>query len=458
MSTMFPLGPDPETILKDRYDAIELLSDEGGMGVIYKCTRGGHITVVKCIRKEFDDSAAAGRFKREMRILRSINHPNVVRILDFNDATAPLWYEMEYTPFSDLKQLIPSIREDISEIKRIFVLICEGLKHLHENALPVIHRDLKPHNILIFENSTPKISDAGLARFVNRDTATLTYTGDGWGSFFYMSPEQIDDFKNVDQRTDIYALGVILYEMFTDSPDRMGVDLDMVIPRPFNSLIRRMTMRDPQQRYQTIADLLADYEGKIKIYEHISPYGDPDGDFNRAVTALAAEVPASLDAMKLDVMLKILHDQNDLSEFVWKKIGGIPTKVIEALARRDPETLDVFIVLYTNAINKVMSSHFPFGLMNTWTDFLRSVYELAQKYTTRLLCLDRIVYMAFDKGQHYSAIKLKEMLTSFHTDKDIDIAISVFENHEWKQWVAQLMKTEPMNPKLRGFLASQAAI
>jgi serine/threonine protein kinase len=282
------------TILADRYDAVELLSDQGGMGVVYKCTRHSKVTVVKCIKPDLNDPTAAGRFKREMRILRGIQHPNVVRIFDFNDATLPYWYEMEYTPYGDLKQLIATIRGDIGEIKRLFVGICEGLKHLHENPVPIIHRDLKPHNILIFESSLPKISDAGLARFVDRDTTALTYTGDAWGTFFYMSPEQIDDFKNVDHRTDIHALGVILYEMFTNSPDRMGVDLDSVLPRPFNGMVRRMTMRDPDQRYQTVADLLADYESKIQIYEQISPYGDPEADFNSAVAELEKQAPASL--------------------------------------------------------------------------------------------------------------------------------------------------------------------
>jgi serine/threonine protein kinase len=453
MSKKSPLARDPLTILEERYDAVELLSDAGGMGVVYKCARDSKMTVVKCIRPELKDSTAAGRFKREMRILRGIQHPNVVRIFDFNDATLPYWYEMEYTPHGDLKQLIPVIRDDIVEIKRIFVGICEGLKHLHENQVPIIHRDLKPHNILIFENSAPKISDAGLARFVDRDTTALTYTGDAWGSFFYMSPEQIDDFKNVDQRTDIYALGVILYEMFTNSPDRMGVDLDTVLPRPFNGMVRRMTMRNPDQRYQSVADLLADYESKIQIYEQVSAYGDPDGDFNDAVAALETQAPAALDTAKLDLLLKILEDQIDTSDFVWKKIGSIPPNVIQALANQNPEVLEGLVVLYANAINKIMSSHFPFGLMNTWTDFLSSVYELTSRHATKRLCLDRITFMAFDKGQHYTAIKLKEMLGAFHSDRDIDVAISVFDNLEWKQWIAKLMKPEAMNPKLRGFLA-----
>jgi hypothetical protein len=99
-----------------------------------------------------------------------------------------------------------------------------------------------------------------------------------------------------------------------------------------------------------------------------------------------------------------------------------------------------------------MSNNFPFGWMNTWTDFLASVYEVASRHATKCLCLDRITFMAFDKGQHYSVIKLKEMLSTFHFDKDIDVAISVLENPEWKQWIADLMKPEAMNPKLRGFL------
>lgn len=270
----------------------------------------------------------------------------------------------------ELKRNIPSIRNNIDLIKNIFVQICEGLKYLHSHERIIIHRDLKPQNILFFNNNLVKISDVGLARFVNRDTASITYTGNSAGTQFYISPEQIDDFKNVDIRTDIYALGIILFEMFTDNPNIAGYDLDSDIPRPFNSLIRKMVMHNKNNRYQTVEELLLDYKSRIKIYEDISPYEHPEKDFEKIIKK--AKDDGSLVTEDLNTLDKILHDNLDRPDFLAERIQQIPDFLLIQIEAKDLNLLKQIVIYFVDAIDEIMKNPFPFGMMNPWTDFLIS--------------------------------------------------------------------------------------
>jgi len=313
--------PVPKSIA-DTFDHAEVLSAIGGMGLVFKCMSEDRVTAVKCIKEDPNDPGFIARFKREIRILRTLDHPNVIKIFRVNDSTLPYWYEMEYAPYGDLKNNIPSIRDNIDLIKNIFVQICEGLKYLHNHERIIIHRDLKPQNILVFDDNLVKISDVGLARFVNRDTISITYTGDSAGTPFYISPEQINDFKHVDIRTDIYSLGIILFEMFTETPNMASFDLDSDIPRPFNSLIRKMIIHNKNNRYQTVEELLLDYKSRIKIYEEVSPYEHPEKDFEKIINK--AKNRGSLGTEDLTMLDRILSDNLGRPDFLAELIQQIP--------------------------------------------------------------------------------------------------------------------------------------
>lgn len=432
------------------FEEVQILSDMGGMGTVYKCDKGRRTTVVKCIRPESKDDTFASRFKREIRILKTLDHPNIVRILSFNDSVEPYWYEMEYATQGDLKSCLPKIRTDPSIIKNIFVQICEGLKYLHGNQRPIIHRDLKPQNILMFENHVAKISDVGLARFIDRDSVSLTLTGSSWGTPFYISPEQISDFKHVDLRTDVYALGVILFEIFTDTPNFAGMDIDSELPRPFNALVKKMIRRNPAERYQSIDELLLDYKSKIRFYETVNQSTNPEQSFDEILHSLnASPVPNNSQLAKLEA---ILEDNKSLPDFICEKIGTIPKSLLEYVARNEPDFFHSFIKNYTDAINAIMEHPFPFGLMNTWTNFLKSAYFMATLHKTKKLCLDRIVFMASSMNQFYSMDRLEEMLSAFSDDLDVDIAIEVLEDESWRHHVARAMKGRTMHIRFREYL------
>ena len=445
--------PVPKSIA-DTFDHVEVLSTIGGMGLVFKCMSEGKVTAVKCMKENTNDPDFIAHFRREIRILRILDHPNVVKIFRINDFALPYWYEMEYAPSGDLKNNIPSIRGNIDLIKNIFVQICEGLKYLHNHERIIIHRDLKPQNILVFDDNLVKISDIGLARFVNRDTVSITYTGDSAGTPFYISPEQINDFKHVDIRTDIYSLGIILFEMFTDTPNMASFDLDSDIPRPFNSLIRKMTMRNKDDRYQTVKELLIDYKSRIKIYEEVSPYEHPEKDFEEIINK--AKDQGSLGTEDLTKLDKILSDNQGRPDFLAERIQQIPDFLLKQMEDEHLNFLKQITRYFVDAINKIMENPFLFRMMNPWTDFLVKLFELTRNLKIKLMCLKTIVFMACSMNQFYSMHELTNLLSTIHSDQEINLVFECLSNENDRNYVYSSARNyNSFDPRLQAFLASK---
>lgn len=441
--------PTPKTIA-DSFDHVEVLSAIGGMGLIFKCVSKDKVTVVKSVKEDSNDPDFIARFKREIRILRTLDHPNVIKIFRVNDSTLPYWYEMEYAPHGDLKNNISLIQDNIDLIKDIFVQICEGLKYLHNHERIIIHRDLKPQNILVFDDNMVKISDVGLARFVDRDTESITYTGNSAGTPFYISPEQIDDFKHVDIRTDIYSLGIILFEMFTGSPNMAGYDLDSDIPRPFNLLIHKMIMHNKNNRYQTIEELLLDYKSRIRIYEEVSPYEHPEKDFENIINK--ARDRGSFVTEDLNALDKILRDNLDRPDFLAEHIQQIPDFLLKQMEDEHSDFLKQIIRYFVDAIDKIMESPFPFWMMNPWTDFLTKIFKLTQNTAIKSMCLERIVFMACSMNQFYSMEKLTNLLSTIHFDQEIDLVFECLSNENDRNYVYSSARDYDLHPRIRAFL------
>jgi len=194
-----------------RYEIIEELG-RGGMGTVYKVfdTKVNEKIALKLIRPDIAaDRETIERFSSEIRLSRQISHRNVCRMYDLGEADGARYITMEFVPGEDLKSMIRMSRTmSMGAILGIGKQVCEGLSEAHGQG--IIHRDLKPQNIMIDKGGNAKIMDFGIARSVREEG----HTGPGVviGTPHYMSPEQADG-KEVDQRSDIYSLGIILYEM-----------------------------------------------------------------------------------------------------------------------------------------------------------------------------------------------------------------------------------------------------
>jgi serine/threonine-protein kinase len=270
-------GPAPRvgTLFAGRYD-IESELGVGGMGIVYKAYDRtlDDAVAIKVLRGEAlaKDATLVDRFKQEIRLARKITHKNVLRTHDFGDADGMRYLSMEYVRGITLKHLLSQNRLlPTAAGLRIARQICSGLAAAH--AVGVIHRDIKPQNVLIEPNGGVKIMDFGIARL--SEDKGFTATGMVVGTPDYISPEQAKG-GALDLRTDIYSAGVVFYEIFSgtlpfegDSP--LGVVLKHINedPPPIESknpdidpkiarIVMKSIEKDPDRRYQSMAELSRD--------------------------------------------------------------------------------------------------------------------------------------------------------------------------------------------------------
>jgi serine/threonine protein kinase/Tfp pilus assembly protein PilF len=260
-------------VFGQRYEVIEELG-EGGMGIVYKVfdRKIDEKVALKVLAPEIaGDEKTIERFRNELKLARKVSHRNVCRMYDLSEEEKTPFITMEFVPGENLKSLIKRIGQ-LSKTKALSIAkqVCEGLVEAHR--LGVVHRDLKPQNIMVDSEGNARIMDFGIARSIR--TKSITETGMIIGTPEYMSPEQVEG-VDVDQRSDLYSLGVILFEMLTgrvpfDGETPLSVILkhkteqppnprnfDSQIPAELSQMILKCMEKDKANRYQT-ADALLD--------------------------------------------------------------------------------------------------------------------------------------------------------------------------------------------------------
>lgn len=235
----------------------------GGMAEVYLATQLslGRSVAVKLL-PEFltQNPRALARFDREARALAALRHPNIISVIDRGRTDEGRSYiVMDVIEGSNLRDAIADGTLASSDIIRIMLALCDGLQHAHDHD--IVHRDLKPENILLDSNGRPHIADFGIARLRRGTGATTAVTGDNaiMGTQGYMAPEQIGSAKDADHRADVYALGVLLYEMMTGqlplgtwrSPSECGIDS----PYDFDGVVHQALRTSPLERFQSASDL-----------------------------------------------------------------------------------------------------------------------------------------------------------------------------------------------------------
>ena len=266
------LGLQPGVVFGGRYEILRVLG-QGGMGAVYQARDRelDRLIALKVIRPELaTDPAILARFKQELILARNITHKNVVRIYDLGESEGVRFITMEYVDGEDLRTLLRN-RGKFSSTDAIPMIeqVCRALDAAHAEG--VIHRDLKPQNIMRDKQGRIVVMDFGLARSLG--DSGMTQTGAIVGTMEYMSPEQALGLQ-LDQRSDIFSVGLIFYELLTGKAPyqadtaiaslmkrtrevaKPASDVEITVPRSLSAIVSRCLEREPSNRYHSVVELL----------------------------------------------------------------------------------------------------------------------------------------------------------------------------------------------------------
>ncbi|MEG2192421.1 MAG: protein kinase [Oscillospiraceae bacterium] len=260
--------------LDERYEIVSLIG-VGGMSNVYKAIdlQSSTVVAIKVLKQEFfDNDELVRRFKNESKAISLLNNPNIIKVLDVNITEKEKYIVVEYIDGITLKEYIEN-RKVLTwqETIQFTGTILSAIGHAHENG--IIHRDLKPQNVMLLRDGTLKIMDFGIARLSTANQKTVT--DKAIGSVHYISPEQVRG-KNTDSRSDIYSIGIMMYEMLTGtlpfkSETAVSVAMQQLsdiavrptqivpsIPQGLEQIVIKAISKDADKRYQTASEMLRD--------------------------------------------------------------------------------------------------------------------------------------------------------------------------------------------------------
>ena len=264
-------------LLDNRYEILELVGT-GGMAKVYKarCHRLNRLVAIKILREDLSqDAEFRRRFHDESQAVAMLSHPNIVAVYDVSRSSELEYIVMELIDGITLKQYMQKKGNKLNwrEALHFITQIIKALGHAHSRG--IIHRDIKPHNVMVLRDGSVKVADFGIARVASGGHSTLTQ--EALGSVHYISPEQARG-SHIDARSDLYSAGVVLYEMITgrlpfegDTPVSVAIqhinsiplsprELDSTIPEALEVITMRAMAPNPDQRYLSADEMLADLE------------------------------------------------------------------------------------------------------------------------------------------------------------------------------------------------------
>lgn len=299
--------------LGGRYEILERIGG-GGMALVYMGLDNllHRKVAVKVLRQQYvHDEEFIRRFRREAQAAASLSHPNVVSIYDVGQEGEIHYIVMEYIEGTTLNDLIKERAPlQVEEAVRYAAQICDALEHAHHNE--IIHRDIKPHNILIGKNGRIKVTDFGIARAAT--SSTITQTGSVVGSVHYFSPEHAKG-TSTGEKSDLYSLGIVLYQMLTgrlpflgESPISVALKhlqedveeprkVNPLIPQSVENVILKAMRKKPEERYQSAREMLADLETCLQPDRRNEPkiaFYDDDGIDDESTRVIPAIRPNQL--------------------------------------------------------------------------------------------------------------------------------------------------------------------
>lgn len=413
---------------------------EGGFGEVFIATPedSSQEFALKRIFPNADEEAKS-RFSREVRILSSLRHPNVIRVLTKNLEQFPYIAIMPLYRNS-LEVELPSLIGNESRIKKIFDKILAGIEYAHKEG--VIHRDLKPENILINTDDDVVVSDFGLCRKLDSMSVRYTKTGKELGTFLYMPPEQFDAAKQADFRSDIFSLGRMLYEMYTEPLSSPFHDATKINHPGLRFLIDKCLQQDPGNRFQTVSELRAAWDS---VNDRTVAFVETNELMTLPKTIAIKGVISKEDLVKIAPLLaKHQHEASLIHEFIMTS----PPQLISELILIYPDLMRQVMQIY---VNNCMEQGWNFSYTDDIGNVSFTIHALSTDLRIRALMIHCLLEVGYSHNRwHVIGLFNKAM----HAKKLPGEGYAIFEHlsaaqsRHLKQALSNLNKSE-LDPDLQ---------
>jgi serine/threonine protein kinase len=409
---------------------------------------------LKRLKPEYvGDEELRKRFAREVEILASLDHPNLMDVVDDGETQdgAPFLVMPLATDGSLRDAMVDGRADDKEWWVKVFRGIAAGIAHAHQHG--IFHRDLKPRNILLF-SSGPRVSDFGIAKQLDLDATTLTKSEQELGTLRYMSPEQFASVKDAEKPADVYALGKIFAHLITGiTPEPMKVEVHKV-PEQFRFFVDKCCRLDPENRYPDGAATLEGFEKSLNGYEIVLP---PDELLSDLAEKAAAALRSSEESGALEELDAHVRANRDHEKMNRRGIPYLPNELLRAWGTHKPDGFREAMEGYDNHVSE--SGGLPFEYCDTVADFYAAVFRFTADLSVKRLIADRLLDLGYSHNRFHVHDVVIDLVVSLADRTDVAIAEeSVLNNPAAAAWYAERALQHPLaEPVAKAFRGAQAA-
>jgi serine/threonine protein kinase len=436
----------------------------GGFGAVDKATQvdadGRSVNHLfarkKLLDKYRNDEEAVGRFKREVRMLDELDHPHIINVVGRNLSADPPWFVMPFAESDAEKALKSGAGEDLGWVNETFFAVLEAMEYAHNFSAGVLHRDLKPQNILIV-NGVPKVSDFGLGRRVDPNTVDMTQTNIGFGTWAYVAPEQADDASSAGPAADVYSLGKTLCHMLTGvrprpwSPDYTG------IPEKYRTFIERCVEHNPADRFANAGEAK---DAFLVLFSELAAEDEqvgPDLDHRELEDhllvweGLVDQLPEVVRAV-VDIITDFLLARTEEEELFYQSVPRLPRDLLTHMASQRPDDLATIVEAY----NGHTRGSLPFDYCDVLANFYRHVFRVSADLALRELILTRLVALGPSHNRFHVGRVVAGLLASIEDDIEAEVAASIVREDDYDaEWLANYVRGKDLAQPIRAVFDAQ---
>lgn len=430
----------------------------GGFGSVEKATlvddngdviRAG-LAQKKLLAQWVNDADALARFKREVRLLDEMSHPNVLPVVGRNLSDDPPWFVMPEAESSLAAELAAGQAGDRDWVLRRFTAILNGMAYAHSQRR-ILHRDLKPENVLVVDGEL-MVSDFGLGKRLDPNTVDLTSTNIGMGTMAYAAPEQFTDASHVGPQADVYSIGKMLGEMLTGVKPLVGRPRLEAFPSEFQSFIDRCTQDDPADRYANASDALVAFELLVAPAQSAPTRvtAATSADFEEQLRRWE-ELPEGEDKDVVAPIAAFLEARREDEDFYSRTVPRLPPLLTQQLIDLCPSEFNRVL----NAYNGHTQGTLPFEYCDVLANFYRQVYLHTDDPTHMRLILTRLIELGPTHNRWHVGDVVADLLKQSFEPPVATMAAEVINSDpSHARWFRPYVRNLQLPPPIAAALAS----